>query len=135
MSTHSTIGIQNSDGSIDAIYCHYDGYFSNNGFLLKNHFNTLEKVQELISLGDLSYLEKNIHPTEKHDFDYPQDGVCVFYGRDRGEQNVASQNYSDLKSFISHAQEYAYVFKDDKWYYVNLDGYNLLTDEIIKNGT
>jgi len=56
MSTRSVIAIRNTSGDYDVIYCHWDGYPENNGRILHNHYNTLEKAQELIALGDLSSL-------------------------------------------------------------------------------
>ena len=31
MATHSLIGLENTDGTIDYIYCHFDGYASGVG--------------------------------------------------------------------------------------------------------
>ena len=36
MSTRSSIAIKNEDGSIDAIYCHNDGYLTNNDTQTRN---------------------------------------------------------------------------------------------------
>ena len=60
MSTNSTINIQHKDGSIDGVYCHWDGYPSYNGQLLYAFYNTPEKVNELISHGGISSLGMNI---------------------------------------------------------------------------
>ena len=54
MSTRSHIGIWNEDGSLDAIYCHWDGYPSYNGALLLHHYQDPEKIRELIALGDIT---------------------------------------------------------------------------------
>jgi len=62
MSTRSTISKVNQDGTITSIYCHWDGYYSNNGKLLLENYNDEKKIDELLSLGSLSSLEKNTCP-------------------------------------------------------------------------
>jgi hypothetical protein len=90
MATRSLIGIKNSNphlpGEIDYIYCHWDGYLENNGKILLENYTDPFKLQKLIDTGDLSSLAPEIG--EKHDFDNPVEGVCTFYGRDRGETGV-----------------------------------------------
>jgi len=56
MSTRCSISIQNEDLSIDSIYCHQDGGLKFAGKFLLKHYDTTEKVKELISLGDISSL-------------------------------------------------------------------------------
>ena len=56
MSTRSSIAIKNEDGSIDAIYCHNDGYLTNNGAILYKNYQDPAKVQQLINLGSISSL-------------------------------------------------------------------------------
>jgi hypothetical protein len=109
MGTRSTIAIQNADGTVTGIYCHWDGYLSNNGRILQDHYTDEAKVRELIALGDLSSLDAEIG--SKTDFRNAADGQCVAYGRDRGEKDV------DAATFASHAelieqigQEYDYLF-------------------------
>ena len=54
MGTRSLIGKQLSDGSILGVYCHYDGYPAYNGRMLRDNFDTVEKVNKLIDGGDMS---------------------------------------------------------------------------------
>ena len=54
MATRSRIGIELQDGSILSAYHHYDGYPSWLGRILKTHYNSKEKVAELIDGGDMS---------------------------------------------------------------------------------
>lgn len=78
MSTRSHIGIWNEDGSLDVIYCHWDGYPSYNGALLLHHYQDPEKIRELIALGDISSLAESVKPVEgEHTFESPQEGVVV----------------------------------------------------------
>ena len=90
MSTRSYIGISTVEEGINYIkyvYCHFDGYTINGvGQMLFEHYKDEEKVKKLISLGDISFLEKNIEPSSsKHSFNTPEKDVTVFYHRDRGD--------------------------------------------------
>jgi len=63
MGTRSTIAIRNTDGTFEAIYCHWDGYLSHNGRILEENYTTEEKVRELIALGDISSQGKKLAPS------------------------------------------------------------------------
>lgn len=122
MSTRSYICIENEDKSISGIYCHSDGYLTYNGAMLLDHYSDREKVKELISLGGLSTLLPKLHPdkSKPHSFDYDnrQDDVCVFYGRDRGENGVQATTVELEKLDKDIFIEYVYVFGlDNKWRY------------------
>lgn len=71
MSTRSNIGVLNNDGTVTAIYCHWDGYVEYNGRILSEHYQEVEKVKELISGGDLSSLRQKIKPAGEHSFENP----------------------------------------------------------------
>ena len=53
MSTNARIGIKLEDGSILSAYHHWDGYPEWLGRILKQHYNTKEKVAELIDGGNM----------------------------------------------------------------------------------
>lgn len=123
MSTRSHIGIRNEDGTLDVIYCHWDGYPSYNGAILLHHYQDPEKIRELIALGDISSLGAVVHPTDTHSFDSPQEGVVVAYGRDRQEDGIDTRHYDTLKAYervmLSEGGhiEYVYLYIADerKW--------------------
>ena len=114
MATRSHIGIKQANGSIKYIYCHWDGYPEYNGAILKEHYTTEAKVNELMDLGDISSLGANIG--EKHDFDdydlIKEKNWCNAYGRDRGETGVEART-GTMKDFIG--QEYNYLFENGEW--------------------
>ena len=119
MATRSTITVVNPDDTVSQIYCHFDGYPAHNGVLLKEFYNTLELAQELVSLGDLSVLAERIHPEGDHTFEAPEDGTCVFYGRDRGESDTEPSHYPNFEMYrlSGDSQEYNYILRNDgKWY-------------------
>lgn len=124
MSTRSTIAILNENGTVSAKYCHSDGYLSYNGQILYEHYRDIDKVKTLVELGDMSSLEPElVSVNPEHSFDKRTPGVCVFYGRDRGEDNIEPQNYDSLENYLKNGnfQEYDYIFneKRNSWYLIN----------------
>ena len=148
MATRGNIGIVNEDGSITAIYVHFDSYPEYVGKILLNHYTDVDWIHMLMDLGDLSILSESLHSTtginlysdnNRHTFDNPQKGVCVAYGRDRGEQNVDSVIYEDLGQYEDMAgdtlAEYQYLFDNGKWMYRNVNktlGWMELTPQVCK---
>ena len=136
MATRSNIGIVNEDGSITGIYCHFDGYPEYVGKMLLNHYNNDDIVNGLMNLGDLSILSENMNPTVPHSFNNPQKGVCVAYGRDRGEGGTNSRTFEDLGEYehFGSGVDYQYLFEDGKWMYRSTykGGWSDLTPEICK---
>ena len=116
MATRSTIAIENADGTVTGIYCHWDGYISHNGTILKDHYTTEARVRELIALGNISSLGACIGTA--HDFDRAPINECNAYGRDRGEQDQAARTCHSWRQFINEeGQEYDYLFQPStgKW--------------------
>lgn len=130
MSTRSEIGIQNKNGIIESVYCHWDGYLAHNGLLLYLYYNTEEKVRELIKNGDLSCLGEKIEPdkNKEHSFNNPQKDVCIYYHRDRKENWEQVKPRLDrcnikiwAESLKNGWQDYGYLFKNGKWYFLDLN--------------
>lgn len=113
MATRSYIGERNLDGTVDYIYCHFDGYPEHNGQILAEHYTNPNRVNELLKLGDLSVLGKFIG--EKQDFDKRVVGNCLAYGRDRGEVNVGAKNDFFDALIKDQSVDYVYVFDGDYW--------------------
>jgi hypothetical protein len=137
MATRSNIGIVNDNGSVTGIYCHWDGYPEHNGKLLLKHYTDSERINGLMSLGSLSILAENLYSTDIHTFNNPQEGVCVAYGRDRGEKNADSKSFTNISEFEKYANrttaDYQYLFNNGKWQYRNHNGtWNELTARVCK---
>jgi len=136
MATRSNIGIVNLDKSITGIYCHYDGYPEYVGKMLLNHYNNVDIVNGLMNLGDLSSLSEKLYSTDFHTFDEPEEGVCISYGRDRGEGGTNSRTFEDLGEYehFGSGVDYQYLFEDGKWMYrcTYKGGWSDLTPEICK---
>ena len=115
MGTRSNIGYINDEGKIRAAYCHYDGYLEHNGRILLDYYTDAAKVKELVELGDMSFLGSKVHPTpgSGHSFDNNENDVTVFYGRDRGENDVAPVTYDTVSEWVNRKdswEEYYYLF-------------------------
>lgn len=144
MGTRSTIALLRNDGTVAQIYCHWDGYLEHNGQILNDYYNTYEKVEELIELGNLSTLERDIgvqHPFGP-DFNVPGDcdtwekkygQMCVAYHRDRGEDLVINE-YASLEEYENKCdfEEYNYVFMHGVWTYCTYDTRPRLLEDGLK---
>jgi hypothetical protein len=69
MATRSYIGKVNQDQTISAIYCHWDGYPSNNGRILLHNYETEDKVDLLLSKGHLSILGESVNTSSYYEDD------------------------------------------------------------------
>lgn len=120
MATRSTIAIEKQDGTVEAIYCHWDGYVSHNGELLFQHYSNAENLQALIDLGDLSILQSEIG--DANNWDAPTRGICLFYGRDRldtlGTGKAKFKDFAEYKRYNSH-QQYNYILRANGVWLVN----------------
>ena len=116
MSTRSSITVKCRDGKFRSIYCYFNGYLSHHWPLLIEYYNNQDIAEELVNLGDMSSLDKSIECPEGHSFDNRVDGYSVFYGRDRGEENIdclVKDSYREC--FDKNNQAYNYLWDGDKW--------------------
>lgn len=117
MGTRSAIGVK-ENGVYKMVYCHWDGYVENNGAVLYYYYNNLNRVKELIELGALSSLGKEIAPPEgqAHNFDNPILGVTVAYYRDRKTDLRPATEFNSLKDI--EWGEFSYYFDKElnEWY-------------------
>jgi hypothetical protein len=125
MATRSRIAIEQADGTVKSVYCHWDGYPKGNGQTLVNHYGDRAKVEALISLGDISVLGERVEPTDPklHSFNRPEEGTTVAYHRDREEKFQRPRVDKSLQAFVdSDVEEFGYVFTGaGEWMMV--DGY------------
>ena len=128
MGTRSRIAVMHGD-KVKSVYCHWDGYLSNNGRILQDSYDSA-KANNLVALGDISSLRPEIG--EKHafsQFEVPMDGeaydklygnMTTFYGRDRGETDVGFKVAHTFEEFLTQVDncggEYYYIIKDGVWY-------------------
>lgn len=107
MATRSTIAMEFADGTVQQIYCHWDGYLEYNGKILFNHYVDPYKTRELIDMGGISSLYNTIEETKQ--------GAYHFW---RGEE-LRVEKFNDFQDYLAHHQyeDYEYILrKDGHWY-------------------
>lgn len=125
MSTRSYIGIKTGEDKGEFVYCHFDGYPEGVGKTLLENYTNEHKIRYLISLGDMSSLDEFIETDMPHSFENPRKGVCVFYNRDRGENDCESRTYR-LSNIAQEAMEngieyvYCYDTESKKWNFIDV---------------
>ena len=123
MGTRSTIALEYADGTVQQVYCHWDGYLEHNGKILAEHYSNPFILRDLIDLGDVSSLRPTVGT--QHAFsmlEVPMDGeaydklygeMTTFYGRDRGEDGVSAKKFKDFADYRANHQydEYEYILR------------------------
>lgn len=127
MSTRAMIYKQKPDGTLVGIYLHWDGYPDEAGRLLKEHYASEEKVDQLLALGSLSELGESMDCPEGHSYQSSVQGHCVAYHRDRGEPwaSVAPVTKASMAAAMDHASCCAYVYvwtKKEGWRFATVHG-------------
>ena len=116
MATRARIGLELKDGSVLSVYHHWDGYPEWLGRILKTHYNTKEKVAELIDGGDMSSCWTN----ERWNKDLNEFGGATInnegteygpqYYSQRGEDCPPRLDKDHGTYLTEGAEEYAYLF-------------------------
>jgi hypothetical protein len=101
MGTRSTIALEFADGSVSQVYCHWDGYLSNNGQILAEHYMDPFKVKELLELGDFSSLRDSVEDTKEGCYS------------ERGE-DCPARRYQHFDEYVTECQqeEYDYILRN-----------------------
>lgn len=130
MATRSTIAIENLNGTIHQVYCHWDGYISNNGVILNKYYNTRELVEKLIMGASISSLGRYISDTPMS-FDNRDNDYTNYYSN-RGEITEI-RHFKDFDDYEENHQyeEFEYLFtKDNVWSVFYNDDWHDLEFEI-----
>ena len=139
MATRSTIALEFADGTVQQVYCHWDGYLEHNGKILFENYSNPFILRDLIDLGDISSLGKIVgtkHPFSpfhvknselsdeenarieaelKASYEAAQAaGMTTFYGRDRGETGIAAKKFASFEEYKANHQyeEYEYILRN-----------------------
>ena len=139
MGTRSTIALEYADGTVEQVYCHWDGYLAHNGQILLKHYSNPFILRDLIDLGDVSSLKPTIGT--KHAFSHFElraeevaeykvltENMTTFYGRDRGEDGTSAKKFKDYEDYVANHQyeEYDYILRNDNgvavWFVCDHDG-------------
>ena len=99
MSTHCTINVK-IDDKICGIYCHFDGYTEHTYVVLKEHYNSKELAEELVSKGDIEFLNE-------------ESSMLKHSGR--GTPDI----FPNLKEI--NMEEYNYYFNGERWFCLEIE--------------
>lgn len=115
MSTPATIGVVQRNGLIKAIYVHYDGYPAGVGELLEQHYNTLQKAEELLKLGDLISL-KQLVDEKQSPLNIETDGFLAD-SRDYRQTKEPASVFSEVDAWLRcfSGADFAYLFNGGVW--------------------
>lgn len=123
MSTNSKIFYEKSSNDFHGISCHFDGYISGVGATLYKHYSDIGKIERLISLGEISSLDKecDINPQYQYTGLYERDeqrhfGYTFAYHRDRGDELAPTMIENSLDKLITNNYGYVYVWKEEEWF-------------------
>ncbi len=128
MATRGRIGIELKNGSVLSVYHHWDSYPEWLGRILKTHYNTRQKVAELIDGGDMSscwseecWINEEIIPGVKGVG--PQKYGPQYYSQ-RGE-DCPPRLDADLAEYLlpENGEEYHYLFRNGEWVCYNMNCY------------
>ena len=93
MATRSTIALEFADGTVQQVYCHFDGYLSGIGAQLQSDFTDPFALRELIDEGDMSTIGGPYS--------------------NRGE-DCPARKYKDINEYFAECQqeEYDYILRN-----------------------
>ena len=137
MATRSRIGIQLKDDSILSVYHHWDGYPSWLGRILKTHYNTKEKVSQLIDGGDMSccwtkdrWTGRKLAPYEMENVEAAEYGPQHYAqrGEDCPPSLMTMGEYLDK----NNNEEYAYIFRNGEWVCYDMNEFNDNEPEVVE---
>ena len=122
MSTRAAIAKLNTNtNEAKFIYCHSDSYLEYTGKILNEHYNSEDKVDELLSYGDLSIINENIGEKLDVSFNdytaFANKKQCRFYMRDRGEKNKEATDLSNTNCAENALLEYGFENMDVDFVY------------------
>jgi hypothetical protein len=104
-----------ADGTVEQVYCHWDGYLEHNGQILAKHYMDPFKVKALLALGGFSSLCATVEATAETAY------------TQRGE-DISINKFKDYDHFLIDGQweEYDYILRNDNgvavWFVSDHDG-------------
>lgn len=110
MATRGRIAIELKDGSVLSIYSHWNNSPEHNGCILRTHYNTREKVEALVDLGDISALWTNVGWNNET---LPETGPLPYSSRGEDCPPRLDANKYD---YLAEGEEYAYIYTlNNEW--------------------
>jgi len=135
MATRSRIGIALQNDSILSVYHHWDGYPTWLGRILKTHYNTKEKVADLIDGGDMSSCWTNERWGDVNEYGGQMKKEVEEYGpqyySQRGENCPPRYDLNETE-FLSKGEEYSYIFRNGEWVCYDMNEFNDNDPELVE---
>ena len=98
MGTRSTIALEFADGTVQQVYCHWDGYLDHNGTILAKHYSDPFVLRDLIDLGGFSSLRETVEATAETA--YTQRGEDLRINKFKDIQDYRENVYSEEYDYI-----------------------------------
>jgi hypothetical protein len=128
MATRSRIGIQLSDESVLSVYHHWDGYPEWLGRILNTHYNTRDKVAELIDGGDMS----SCWTEERWDSETKVQEYGPQYYSQRGD-DCPPRHDANKYDYLADSEEYAYLYTlKGEWVCYNRNEFGSKYPEVVE---
>lgn len=120
MATRSTIGLKSEDGTVKAIYCHWDGYAEGGvGSGLIDNYNSREQAEELIAIGGFSSLRETLEETKAEAYNTESEKARTF------------DSVTDWVTNFNCGEEYYHLYTDEKgWEYANNYGDKIIFSQL-----
>lgn len=119
MSTRCSIAVQYPDGSVAAVYCHFDGYLDGVGERLLTYYDSRKQAEEIVKGGGMSSLGVS-GPIYHHSLSL---GTRSYDNFTQYEANVGE----DI-----HDNGFQYIYIYDHWYVRQRFGDTQFKDLFIK---
>lgn len=113
--TTKCVIIAKISGKFHAITCTYDGYETGVGSTLRSHYTSIDRISDLIALGDIGVLGERVTPSGKHSFDSPETGTTTAFIRDREADKSQFAARSGVSWQDLATELHNYVFVDGAW--------------------
>jgi hypothetical protein len=128
MATRSRIGIMLSDESVLSVYHHWDGYPEWLGRILNTHYNTRDKVAELIDGGDMS----SCWTEERWDSETKVQEYGPQYYSQRGD-DCPPRHDANKYDYLADGEEYAYLYTlKGEWVCYNRNEFGSKYPEVVE---
>lgn len=121
MATRCTIAVQDAPDRFRTISCSMDGYPAGVGVHLLKYYNTPERIEKLLALGNLISIGANL---DKSGIVYsPGENQSICEPHQANAQDECPwREYNSLDDFFNHSEvacvlnDYIYLYRDGKWY-------------------
>lgn len=118
MATSSIISVHTKDDEYLTVHCHYDGYPEHNGRILFNCIKNYKDAMNLVSNGELSYIDAQKNKNRYH---YSDMTICKY---DEDSNIIHHHTYFDVINYFMNGSyefiDYLYIWdKTEGWIFIS----------------